>query len=281
LCDPAYSHLLKWDDIVPRPKNNEEAWAILHDVVDQHVGRLEALLTRHEAMTAEESAAQADRAALDCSKEFERHRRHQSARTRELLRTLDTLRRMRNADFGMGNGEGDMKNDAWQRTEVKCLLPDGDFPLADHEGQAGGGEARAGYERCEVEARGSEGKQSSETVTEGSSGPTTGQDSNLVVEYSTRHTIGVLSHEGTYESDQAGQLDDVGPWFTERVTARRIEPIKANRGLDQDPKIEEFKSELAGWPGCEQSQRFPGEDVRQADLARGPTGTTELLGAPG
>ncbi len=236
LCDPAYSHLLKWAALAPRPQDQTEAWAILHDVVAQHVRRLEDLLARHEAISADESAARADRAALDCSKEFERHRHYQSARTRELLRTLDTLRRMRIAAHGMWSGEGDMTDDTWQKADVGCRLPDGDFSLADDEGRAGGGAARSGYERCEVEARGSEGNQSSETVTEGSSGPTTGLDSNLVDDSSTSDTIGVLSGEDTNASDQAGQRDDVGPWFSERVTARRIEPIKANRGLEQDPK---------------------------------------------
>ncbi len=57
----------------------------------------------HQASAAAEDADWADRAALDCSTEFERHRRYQSAKTRELLRSLDTLRRMR--EFGICNGE--------------------------------------------------------------------------------------------------------------------------------------------------------------------------------
>ena len=52
----------------------------------------------------------ADRAALDCSPAFERHRRYQSAKTRELLRTLETLRRMRNSEWGMGQGGWQMVN---------------------------------------------------------------------------------------------------------------------------------------------------------------------------
>jgi hypothetical protein len=127
LSDPAYKHLLRWDEIAPRPQNQEEASAILHEVVDGHVERLELLLARHESITAEEAAARADRAALDCSKEFERHRRYQSARTRELLRTLDTLRRMRNAELGTGNEEEEMRDDAWRMTnEIGEVEPRGE-----------------------------------------------------------------------------------------------------------------------------------------------------------
>src|SRR5271157_1678102 len=45
---------------------------------------------------------------IDSVHQFERHRRYQSAKTRELLRTLDTLCKLRKAGFGMGDGAEEM-----------------------------------------------------------------------------------------------------------------------------------------------------------------------------
>ena len=86
-------------------------------VVDHQVGRLRELLTDNEAIEAAEDPDWADRAALDCSPEFERAPVVPSARTRELLRTLDTLCKLRkcgvgacgelkkNSECGMANSE--------------------------------------------------------------------------------------------------------------------------------------------------------------------------------
>ena len=97
---------------------------MLYGIVEEHVERLVELLAANEASEAEADPDWADRAAYDGSPAFERHRRYQSAKTRELHRTLDTLRRMRNAEFGTGNeeeelaeGEGPMANGECQRAE--------------------------------------------------------------------------------------------------------------------------------------------------------------------
>jgi transcriptional regulator with XRE-family HTH domain len=111
--DPAHNSLLIWREIAPRPRDKTEALAVLSSVVDQHIGRLEELLAKYEEIEEEEAAERSDRAALDSSRAFEGHRRYQSTQTRELLRTLDTLRRMRNAECGTGNGEGEMADDKW------------------------------------------------------------------------------------------------------------------------------------------------------------------------
>jgi len=122
--DPAFNHRLLWREIAPRPSDPAEAWAVLSAVVDQHVGRLKELLARNEASEAAEDPDWADRAALDCSPAFERHRRYQSARHRELLRTLEALRKMRNAECGMRNAECGMRkrrmaNAKWQMANGK------------------------------------------------------------------------------------------------------------------------------------------------------------------
>ena len=67
----------------------------------------------------------ADRAALDCSLAFERHRRYQSAKTRELLRTLDTLRKMRNSECGMGSSEWGMGKEERRNENGRWQMADG------------------------------------------------------------------------------------------------------------------------------------------------------------
>ena len=106
--DPAHNSLLVWREIAPRPRDKTEALAVLSSVVDQHIGRLEELLAKYEEIEEEEAAERSDRAALDSSPAFEGHRRYQSTQTRELLRTLDTLRK--NAECGMRNGEWRRRN---------------------------------------------------------------------------------------------------------------------------------------------------------------------------
>ncbi len=76
------------------------------------------LLAEHEDIEADEAAERFDRAALDCSQAFERHRRNQSAKTRQLLQTLEGFRKMRKEEFGTGDGGKEMANGRWQ-------MPDG------------------------------------------------------------------------------------------------------------------------------------------------------------
>ncbi|HMF35399.1 MAG TPA: hypothetical protein VKF17_02115 [Isosphaeraceae bacterium] len=102
-------------EIAPPPSDETEALILICSVIERHVGRLEELLAEHEEIAADEAAERYDRAALDCSPAFERHRRYQSARHRELLRTLETFRKMRNGEWG---------NRGWQ-------MPDGRWQMAD------------------------------------------------------------------------------------------------------------------------------------------------------
>ena len=115
--DPAYNHRLSWQEITRRPSDTDEAWAVLYAIVDDHVSRLKELLTGHQAIEASEAEDPdwADHAALDCSPEFERFRRYQSAKTRELLRTLDTLCNLRKAGIGTTDAK-------WQRTTGKAAI---------------------------------------------------------------------------------------------------------------------------------------------------------------
>ena len=93
------------------------------------------------------TAERYDRAALDCSPAFERHRRYQSARHRELLRTLETLRKMRKEEFGTGNGEG-------EKADGKCQMADDGCQMADDRGQRADDRCRTADDGCEVRSGG-------------------------------------------------------------------------------------------------------------------------------
>ena len=93
-------------EVAEPPVDETAAYSLIRTVIERHVGRLAELLAEHGEIEAEDPAERLyDRAALDTSPGFERHRRYQSARTRELLRTLETLRKMRKEEFGTGNEE--------------------------------------------------------------------------------------------------------------------------------------------------------------------------------
>src|SRR5208283_2667052 len=111
-------------EIAPAPSDETAALILICSVIERHVGWLEELLAEHEEIEADEAAERYDRAALDCSPAFERHRRYQSARHRELMRTLETFRKLRIADFGMGNGEA-------EKADGKCRMADDRGQMAD------------------------------------------------------------------------------------------------------------------------------------------------------
>jgi hypothetical protein len=243
-------------EIAPPPSDETAALILICSVIERHVGRLEELLAEHERIEAEEAAERYDRAALDCSPAFERHRRYQSARHRELLRTLETLRKMRKEEFGTGNGEG-------EKADGKCQVADDGCQVAEGELQVAGCELKMGDEQYEVEAGGCDEGQSSEPMTEGSSGPIVGHDSQRVSEDATDDKIGILSHEGAHAAGQPGQGDGVGQCLPDDVTTPQKAPNKANLGSKQSLESKELKSETAGTEGRKQSQNSKGETSRK------------------
>jgi len=129
---------VSYREIAPPPSDKTAALILICSVIERHAGRLEELLAEHEQIEAEEAAERYDRAALDCSPAFERHRRYQSARHRELMRTLEILRKMRNAECGMRNGESGMRNAEcgmrnaeWGRRKGGWQMPDGGWQMPD------------------------------------------------------------------------------------------------------------------------------------------------------
>ena len=128
-------------EIAPPPSDETEALILIRSVIERHVGRLEELLAEHEEIEADEAAERYDRAALDCSPAFERHRRYQSARHRELMRTLETLRRMRNSECGTGNGEA-------EKADGKCRMADDRGQMADDRGQMADDRGQMADDEC-------------------------------------------------------------------------------------------------------------------------------------
>ena len=276
--------IVPYREIAPAPSDETAALTLIGSVIERHVGRLEELLAEHEQIEAEEAAERYDRAALDCSPAFERHRRYQSARHRELLRTLETLRKMRKEEFGTGNGEGEkadgkcqvaddrgqMADDGWRmpdgrgrKANDEWQLADDECQVADGEIQVAGCELKMGDEQCEVEAGGCDEGQSSEPMTEGSSGPVVGYDSQRVTEDATDDKNGILSHEGAHAAGQPAQGDGVGQCLPDDMTTPQKAPNKANLESKQSIESQEFKSETAEAEGRKQSQSSEGGTTRK------------------
>ena len=154
---------LRWREIAPRPSDTEEAWKSLDAIVDRQSERLEALLERNKDMEREEPAGWTDRAALDLSPEFERHRRYLSAKTREFHRTLEVLRKMRESE-GLDNGKCQMADGKCEMTNGECQMADDEERTADDSGQIASAEMRGLAEVSIPEVKGDEASASAQEV---------------------------------------------------------------------------------------------------------------------
>jgi len=216
--DPGYNHRLQWREIADRPSDPAAAWAVLHAIVDQHVGQLEWLLAENEAKEAAEDPDWADRAALDTSPASQGPERYQSAKRRDLLRTLNTLCRMRKSEFGMGNGKSGV-------AEEECRMADGNCHMANDECQMAKEECRMAEEECQMA---NDPEQSSGPMTERSSGPVVGHDSDRVMDDLQDDKIGILSHEGAHAAGQPGQGDGLEQNLDCGVNTPEKAPYEAN-----------------------------------------------------
>jgi len=84
---------VSYREIAPPPSDKTAALILICSVIERHAGRLEELLA-------------------------------EPARHRELMRTLEILRKMRNAECGMRNGEE-------EKADGKCQMADGKCQMAD------------------------------------------------------------------------------------------------------------------------------------------------------
>jgi len=182
--DPASCERLVWREIADRPSDPDAAWASLVAVVEEHEGRLKGQLAVNEVLEAGGDPVWADRAALEGSPGFERLRRSQSARRRELIRTLAELRKprkeefsMRNAECGMGNGE---------KADDECQMADG----------------------CE-------GERSYELLTEESPGPVVKYDDDRLLDKSMNGKMGTLAHVAAVAPGQPEQCHVTVPSLLE------------------------------------------------------------------
>ena len=117
---------VSYREIAPPPSDKNAALILICSVIERHVGRLEELLAEHEQIEAAEAAERYDRAALDCSPAFERHRRYQSARHRELMRTLEEFGNcgLRILEWRMGKAKRRMANVRWRMTDAGRRMTD-------------------------------------------------------------------------------------------------------------------------------------------------------------
>jgi hypothetical protein len=86
---------MEWRDLELRPCCEAQAVQYINDVINEQIERLQSRVTELEQRAELERAEAADRASFDLSPEFERFHRHQASLGRELLRTIETLRRLR------------------------------------------------------------------------------------------------------------------------------------------------------------------------------------------
>ncbi len=181
---------------------------------------------------------------------------------------------MRNAEKAddkcqMADDEGQMANDGCQVAEGELQVAGGEpnspiqNPKSPRELQVAGGELKLGDEQCEVETGGYDEGQSSELMTEESSGPVVGHDSQRDTEDATDDKIAILSHEGAHAAGQSGQGDGAGQCLPDNVTTPQKAPNKANLDLKQGLESQDLKSETAVAEGRKQSQSSQGETTRK------------------
>ena len=253
--------------IAPPPSDKNAALILICSVIERHVGRLEELLAEHEQIEAAEAAERYDRAALDCSPAFERHRRYQSARHRELMRTLEALRKMRKEEFGTGNGEAEKVDDREQMPDDREQMPDDREQMPDDREQMPD-------DACEVRSAGCGDGQDGETTPEVSQSPIVGYDSNRVIDDSTNDTIGILSYEGTDATDRPYQgACDRRQSLPSGVKTRENVQNEANPESTQSSLPLEVESSVPEEPGRKRSQ------FREAGTA-GPLGDQRVASIP-
>ena len=215
MTDPAFNHRLRWGEVADRPADPDAARALLTGIVNQQVARLQVLLAANEAREAAGDTDWAPCAGLDCSAAFERLRRAQSARHRELMKTIAELRKMGKEGFGAVAEEAE-----------EVASEDG---VASEKGVASG-ELRVASENGVASGQGSVASGSgegAETAPEQSESSFVGQDSNLVLDELASDTIGIVSHEDTEATNSARQMGQDHAESRNEVAAPQNVAIKA------------------------------------------------------
>ena len=124
----------------------------------RHVERLTKLLTERLDLESVPDPDWTDRAAMDLSREFERHRRYQSAKTRELLKAIEAFCRLRKASLcgtenhgpQMTDGTSQMTDDTCQIADDKRRKTDDTCQIADNEGQKTDDTCHMANDECQM-----------------------------------------------------------------------------------------------------------------------------------
>ncbi|WP_165073850.1 hypothetical protein [Paludisphaera rhizosphaerae] len=93
--EPAFNSWRTWREIAPRPADPDAAIAMLREIVDGQVERLEVLAVELNEIEGENAVETAERASFAVDDTGERLHRFQTARARELIKTVETLARLR------------------------------------------------------------------------------------------------------------------------------------------------------------------------------------------
>ena len=99
--DPAFSAWRVWRALAAPAESPEAGWSLLRAIVDRELERLNERLEILEEVDGADALELAERALFCASDGAERLRRFQTARARELLRTLDAIAKLRKAAAGL------------------------------------------------------------------------------------------------------------------------------------------------------------------------------------
>ena len=123
---PDDSYWRNFREIADRPADAAQAWGLLYGIVIRHVERLTKLLAERLDLESVPDPDWTDRAAMDLSREFERHRRHQSAKARELPKTIEAFCKLRKAPSLCGT-----ETCGPQMTDDTCQMAEGEGHMVD------------------------------------------------------------------------------------------------------------------------------------------------------
>ena len=125
--DPAHSDSMAWRQIADGPAGVPQAWELLRGIVSAHASRLEMRIKEFTAIAELEEVELLDRAVFDTSPMLDRHRKYQASLGRELLRTVDTLRKLQK-DASAMTEEASRPRSERPVEETRASVPEAEQP---------------------------------------------------------------------------------------------------------------------------------------------------------
>src|SRR5208282_6572211 len=145
--------------------------------------------------------------------------------------TLETLRRMRNAEFGTRNGKAGMAEGACRAADHECQMANDECQVADDECQMAGGELKSPTQNPESPIQ----------------NPVSSEDS-------TNDEVGILTHVGTDAGDGVCQGDGIKQSLDCGVKTLQKAPNEANLESTQRASSQGVESQNAEPRERERSQ---------------------------